>query len=188
MQAKVWEKLYAFRVQTQANLIVLNEQADERTWLKWNICLSSSSCRNMQSYNNMSFFKWEIVLDIWATVIKCHTSRVRVLPAVSLSTILTGTSEENLWYTWMRSYNPKTSSLDEAKQTVKAMRVNNSREEHRIHYLLVKYDSEITFWETPLSHRVWSRIVHWEQQNDPETPKPPPSAPGLCCWLVKQHK
>lgn len=62
-------QLYAFRVQMQANLIVLNEQAEARTWLKWNICLSSSSYRNMQSYNNMTFFKWEIVLDIWATVL-----------------------------------------------------------------------------------------------------------------------
>lgn len=156
---------YASIVQKQANLIVLSAQAEARTWLKWNICRSSSSYRNMQSDNKMTFFKWETVSDIWATVIQCPTSRVSVLSAESLSTILTGTSRANFWYTWMRSYNPKISSLDETIQT-------NQNNDHLIHscsshvkydrrpYLL-RYSSESQSFirYCPLTEEEWSRVT-----------------------------
>lgn len=185
---------YTSIVQKQANLIVLSAQAEARTWLKWNICRSSSSYRNMQSDNKMTFFKWETVSDSWATVIQCPTSRVSVLSAESLSTILTGTSRANFWYTWMRSYNPKISSLDETNQT------NQNKDRERVFPLMFSskriiwstpaarmsnMTGDLTFWDTPLSRRVSSGIVHWQRKNDLESPEPPPSAPGLCCLLRK---
>ncbi len=104
-------------VEKKANLIVLNAQAEARTWLKWNTCLPSSSYINIWLITKWPSSNEKLYHGIWAAVIKCHTSRVSVLSTESLSTILMGTSEANFWYTWMRSYNPKVSSLDEAKQT-----------------------------------------------------------------------
>lgn len=56
----------------------------------------------------------------------------------------------------------------------------------RQHFHRANMTGEMTFWETPPSHRASSGIVHWPQQNDRESPEPPPSAPGLCCLLITQ--